>query len=181
MNITYTGQPNFSPAQKKKLDSKFTRIGKLLDRGGGSEAHVVLTAVRHLTRAEITAKYYDHSLVSVASNADPFQAVVEALEKLEKQVLKLREKWRDTKRTPDSKAWKSAPVMAPVEKPDGGEQPQRRVYRVTSYKRRKPMTLEEAMLDLDQGQDYTVYRDADTDRLRVLVRRRDGNFDLIEA
>jgi len=42
------------------------------------------------------------------------------------------------------------------------------------------MTLEEAMLEID-GRDYVAYRDAETDRLRVLIRRRDGNFDLIEA
>jgi hypothetical protein len=31
------------------------------------------------------------------------------------------------------------------------------------------------------GRDYVVYRDAETDRVNVLIRRRDGNFDLIEA
>jgi hypothetical protein len=42
------------------------------------------------------------------------------------------------------------------------------------------MTLEEALLEIDD-RDYIVYRDAETDRLSMLVRRRDGNFDLIEA
>jgi len=42
------------------------------------------------------------------------------------------------------------------------------------------MTIEEAMLEID-GRDYVVYRDAESDRLSVLIRRRDGNFDLIEA
>jgi hypothetical protein len=43
------------------------------------------------------------------------------------------------------------------------------------------MTLEEALLDMEKDGDYLVYRDAETDCLSVLVRRRDGNFDLIEA
>ena len=55
--------------------------------------------------------------------------------------------------------------------------------------RRKPMTLDEALLEMDQNRDYLVYRDSerDADRdkerpgLSVLVRRRDGHFDLIES
>jgi putative sigma-54 modulation protein len=43
------------------------------------------------------------------------------------------------------------------------------------------MTLEEALLEMEKGADYLVYRDAETSRVAVLVRRRDGNFDLIEA
>ena len=43
------------------------------------------------------------------------------------------------------------------------------------------MTLDEAMLEMDRGRDYLVYRDSESDRLSVLVRRRDGHFDLIEA
>jgi putative sigma-54 modulation protein len=43
------------------------------------------------------------------------------------------------------------------------------------------MTVDEAILEMDSDRDYLVYHDADTDRLSVLFRRRDGNFDLIEA
>ena len=43
------------------------------------------------------------------------------------------------------------------------------------------MTLEEALLEMEKDRDYLVYRDAETDRLAVLVRRRDGHFDLVEA
>ncbi len=56
-----------------------------------------------------------------------------------------------------------------------------RVHRVKPHLRRKPMTLDEAMLEMDGRRDYLVYRDAETDRVKVLVRRRDGQFDLVEA
>ena len=42
------------------------------------------------------------------------------------------------------------------------------------------MTLDEALIDID-GLDYLVYRDTKSDRLNVLIRRRDGNFDLVEG
>ena len=43
------------------------------------------------------------------------------------------------------------------------------------------MTVEEAVLEMDKTADYLVYRDAQTDQVSVLVRRRDGHFDLVEG
>jgi hypothetical protein len=34
---------------------------------------------------------------------------------------------------------------------------------------------------MEKDRDYLVYRDAGTDRVAVLMRRRDGDFDLIQA
>ncbi|MCS7026061.1 MAG: ribosome-associated translation inhibitor RaiA [Bryobacteraceae bacterium] len=196
MKVIYTGSAQLSPAQQKKVDAKLAKLGKLLDRRGEKEVHVILNTERHLQRAEITTHYYDHPLVGMHNDSDAFVAISGAIEKLEKQILKLREKWRDTKRSPDAKAWKvvaageEAKSTAPVQKakvkatakakatpPADGD---RRVFRV-NYSRRKPMTLEEAMIELDGDRDYLVYRDAESDRVNVLVKRRDGHFDLIEA
>ena len=58
---------------------------------------------------------------------------------------------------------------------------EQRVYHVDQHKKRKPMTVEEAALDLDKTRDYVVYRDAETGRTSVLIRRRDGHLDLVEA
>ena len=60
---------------------------------------------------------------------------------------------------------------------DGGRQ----VYKIKPAQRRKPMTVEEAVLEMDKSQDYLVYRDAQTDKVSVLLRRRDGHFDLVEG
>jgi putative sigma-54 modulation protein len=57
----------------------------------------------------------------------------------------------------------------------------KQVFRINHSDGRKPMTLEEAMLEMEASQDYLVYRDAQTDRVTVLMRRSDGHFDLIES
>ena len=56
-----------------------------------------------------------------------------------------------------------------------------RVYRVDNNQRHKPMTLDEAILEMEKERDYLVYRDVENDRLSVLMRRRDGHFDLVEC
>jgi hypothetical protein len=45
----------------------------------------------------------------------------------------------------------------------------------------KPLTEEEAVLMIESDEQYLVYRDARTQRLSVLLRRSDGNFDLVEC
>jgi len=197
MKITYTGQAAFSPPQQRKLDAKFAKLGKLLDRGGEREAHVILTNQRHLNRAEITVRYYDHSLVGAGANSDLLTAITDSIDKVEKQIIRLRTKWRDTKRTPEAKSMltKEAPASKKAAaKPEAKPKPKakaaakpaddsdnKRIFKVNHKSQRKPMTVDEAVLEFDDSRDYMVYRDADSDKLNVLVKRRDGHFDLIES
>ena len=181
MKVTFTGrQEAFSPAQKKKLDAKLAKLAKLLDsRGGEREAHVILTSERHLRRAEITVNVLDRPMVGVAAEGDQFTALFQAVEKLEKQVLKLRAKKRDTKRESKHTWGPAGPLPAAevgIEEASG-----QKIFRLDDHAGRKPMTLEEALLELDTSRDYVVYRDAETDRVSVLLRRRDGHLDLVEV
>lgn len=182
MKVSYTGrQEELTPTQKKKLDAKLAKLAKLLDsRGGEREAHAILSSERHLRRAEITVRIFDHPVVGVGTGADQFTALFEALEKLEKQVLKLRAKRRDTKRGP-KEAWVEEEAAPAAVEASSEEEGGTLVFRVNEHDSRKPMTLEEALLEMDKDRDYLVFRDAERDRISVLVRRRDGHFDLVEA
>ena len=45
----------------------------------------------------------------------------------------------------------------------------------------KPMSADEAVLQLELiGHDFFVFRNADSDEINVVYRRRDGNYGLIE-
>jgi putative sigma-54 modulation protein len=179
MKITYTGrQVELAPAQAKNLAAHFTKIGKMLDGRRECEAHVILSLERRVHSAEATINYFGHQLVGLGSSSDLFTAVHSAVEKLEKQAVKARTKWRDTKRTPH-KATPEVEAEPPTET-DAETEPERLVYHV-NHQKRKPMTLDEAMMAMEKKGDYLVYRDAETDRVSVLVRRRDGHFDLVEG
>jgi len=183
MKITYTGrQVELAPAQLRKLEARFAKIGKLLRGKQECEAHVVLSLERHLHHAEATIRYFNNQLVGLGSSSDLFEAIREAAGKLEKQAVKVRTKWRDSRRSPRDGA-REVPAPPPAAAKKKGEpepETDRLIYHVENYKKRKPMTLEEAMLEMD-GRDYLVYRDARTDRMVMLVRRRDGHFDMVEA
>ena len=71
MKLHYTGKlERLEPGLEKKLDARFAKLGKLLDRGSEKEAHIILTSERHLRRAEITINWYDHALVGVERAKD---------------------------------------------------------------------------------------------------------------
>jgi ribosome hibernation promoting factor len=192
MKVSYRGVTQQLPQNlQKKLDAKFGKLSKLLEKRGEREAHVVLTTERHLHNAEITLQFYDHQLVGLGSDGDAFTAMSSALEKLEKQAVKTRGKWREKARRSNgagppaslrSAKTKEAPAPASpktrsASEPASGQQ----VFRVNHLNRRKPMTVDEAVMEMENGRDYMVYRDADRECLSVLVRRKDGNFDLIES
>jgi putative sigma-54 modulation protein len=197
MNINYTGRHGeLPPVQQRKLDEKFAKLAKLVGRkGADKDVHVVITTQRHLTNAELTVNFHDHSLVGEGSGLDLFTAVSAAVDKAEKQALKIRTKVRDTSRTPEVKQLIAAPAVEPVAvngkiskkkaravevEPAEAEPIVAKIFRVDHHERRKPMTLDEAMMAMG-NRDYMVYRDAERDCLSVLIRRKDGNFDLVES
>jgi putative sigma-54 modulation protein len=194
MKISYTGRSEAFPAkQRAKFEAKLQKLSKMIDRKGEKEAHVILTQERFLLKVEITIHAMDHDIVGAGSGRDMVTAANDALDRLEKQVLKLRNKWRDTKRKKDKEAGVEAAaparqastgrvrrVAAPAR--TGQARGSKKIYRVNhSDGSSKPMTLEEAMLEMETSMDYMVYRDALTDRVHVLMRRPDGHFDLIES
>jgi ribosomal subunit interface protein len=169
-------------------------LSKFVEQRGEREIHLTHQTERHLHKIKLTMSFYDHGLVGEGTDADLPTAVNHAIEKLEKQLMEARTRWRDTHRDAktvrsNKESWEENPVSAepePVEraaraKAGNGVSRKPKVFRVNYAEDRKPMTLEEAMLELEKDGDYVVYRDSNRDCLSVLLRRADGNFDLIES
>jgi putative sigma-54 modulation protein len=183
MKVSYKGKlDSLLPAQRKKLDAKLAKLATVVDGREEREAHFILTSERHEHHAEITVNVREHVMVGVGASPDLLTAMTSAVDKLDKQVRKLRAKFRDTHRGPE-KSLRVKPAVgeeAPVE-PAAPEAAEPQVYRVNHRADQKPLTLDEAILAMEDGRNYFVYRDSESDRLTVLLRRDDGNFDLVEA
>lgn len=201
MRITFTGkQEKLLPAQERKLATAFARVSKLIERKGEKAAQVALSSQRHRQMAEVRVNFYDNTMIGEGTGTDQFTALMEAVENIERQAQKSREKWRDSKRdTPTRKAKSTGePVPELVEAAAPKASKASKIAKVPVKKRTgkvpkpsqivqaaevggKPMTVDEAMIALEGGEDYITYRDSKTDRVRVLIRRRDGKIDLVEA
>lgn len=197
MKITFSGkQDKLTPSQERKLAMAFGRLSKLLERRGEKGAQVILTAERHLRHAEVRVNFYDNTLFGKSSAADQFTAIMDAAEKVEKQAQRLLTKRRESKRGVSPRAAEALEAAlggaaeALPESRKKARAAQRaaerearpdRVVRASAGANGKPMTLDEAMLALEDGRDYLLYRDTDTDKINILIRRSDGAVDLVEG
>jgi len=179
MRFALTGRHvDVTPILRKLVE---TRLGKLDRMLGDSivSAQVVLARERYRYVVEMTVHVRgDHVLHGVASTAAWDTALTEAVEKIMQQAQKLKGKWQERKRraTP-GKTLAVPPAPAGVAGEDG---PRRRVVRASRYLV-KPMTVEEAALEVDAGRDaFLVFRNAGTDSVNVLYRRKNGDLALIE-
>jgi putative sigma-54 modulation protein len=199
MNLTYSGKTKeFTPELEEKVGAKLAKLGKMIEQRGEREAHVTHHVERHLHKTEIVVKLYDHSLIGEGADADLSTALAHAIDNIERQIVKLRNRWRDTHRDArgvrDSKEnWTDNATGVDAQsaggvangsrngtngKPTNGKP---KVFHVNYDDGRKPMTLEEALLEMEKGEDYVVYRDLDASCVSVLVRRPDGHYDLIQS
>ena len=193
MKVIYSGKTKeFTPELEQKVSAKLSKLSKFVEQRGEREVHLTHQTERHLHKIKLTMNFYDLGLVGEGADADLPTAVHQAAEKLEKQLVEARTRWRDTHRDAKTvrstkESWEENAVpaeTAPERAPKNGSNVVARkpkVFRVNHSEGRKPMTLEEAMLELERDGDYVVYRDSSRNCLSVLVRRVDGNFDLIES
>ena len=190
MIVHYTGRhAEITDQEKEKAKKKFEKIHRILSSDRNLEAHVTLTAQRHICEAEVTLRALSHTLVVSGQNAQPFAALTQALAKLEKQATRNKHKLVDGRRV-ERQRGEPAPVVqaalngaaALEELPEESRSEDGKgIVRSTAIEP-KPISLDEARMHLeDRGQDQITYRDLESGRLCVLLRRRDGGLELVET
>jgi putative sigma-54 modulation protein len=176
MKFEYTGRHlDVTPALRSHVENHFDKIKHLFD-GDGTKAHVIIEVEKGRHRAEIILKWRDQVLTATSTVSDMYQSLTQSIDKIEKQVLKLKDKVKDK----HQKAKKVTTVAEPVDevKVENGSAPQ--ILDVENYVV-KPMTAEEAALNIDGGEkQFVVFRDAENEKISVVYKRKDGNYGLIQ-
>lgn len=162
-------------------------------------AQIVLTKEKTRVHADVTLHARDgHFLHGEATGRDVQAALGTAVDKVDHQVQKLKNKWAKGKRQGISAA-KAASAAPRPERGGRGFSSQRGLASVRLAERRaaeaagevrivrarryevKPMSIDEAALEVVDGENaFLVFRNAATDTINVLFRRSDGNLGLIE-
>ena len=190
MRLELTARHFTIPAPVRKLAEQ--RLGRVLRplNSGAVSAQVVVTREKTRFHAEVTLHARgEHFMHGEATGRDASGALGASIDKIERQVQKLKSKWTEGKRqgVSPSKAASATP------RPERGaaafgiglDQPERggaqtRVIRARRYAV-KPMSVDEAALEVGDGRDaFLVFRNSSTEEINVLFRRADGNLGLIE-
>lgn len=176
MEIEFTGRHiEITPAVEKMVSKELGKLERVLN-SAPMRAHVIVSAEKHRKRTEIVVHWRDIVFTAVGENSDVAQSVSTAAAKVQKQALKLKEKFHAKKRG-------RQPASAIAPEPGGTIEAAPGAPRIVLQRRYrvKPMTPEEAAMMLTDSDDqFIVFRDAETNRVGVLYNRTDGNFGLIE-
>jgi putative sigma-54 modulation protein len=184
MKVTFTGRNLVvTPAIKDFTQERLERLERVLE--GIKEAHVVLVTEKYRHIAEIVVKGNRILLSGTQETEDMYGSIGKAIDKIEHQAKKRREKRvgaarRSTGRRPAAGTGNgSGPAGVEEEEVvatlEGGQV----MVRDEDYPR-KPITVEEAALMLVDGKrPFLVFRDAATRRVGVVYRRSDGHLGLV--
>lgn len=176
MTIEYTGRQTEVPQPLRTLtERKLKKLARVL--GGITHVHVILSVDKHRKAAEVSVHSRRVDLSAAEESSDLAVSLANVLEKLGRQAQRHVGRIRERKRRVAPRS--SAAALRVVAEPPG-DLGAPRVIRSRRFLV-KPMTVEEAALEMGQGHDGpVVFRDAITERVSVLYRRRDGNLGLIE-
>lgn len=158
---------------KAYVSDKLDRFDKYLDNP--AEANVVLTVEKFRHIAEINIAGDKLTIIASEETNDMYAAIDMALDKLEKQIKKSKQKIRE--RRSASKNRNRSKLEETDILPDEDAERQIKIRNI-EY---KPMYIEEAVLQMDLIEDnFLVFSNARSDRVNVLYRRKDGHYGLIQ-
>ena len=133
--------------------------------------------------AEVTLRNNGDVLRSTASGATPIAALDVVVDKLERQVVRTKEKPGSVRKRRDlTEQIHHREALGTIE-PDSYREPDDGGPQVVKTKRfdMLPMFPEDAIAQMEElGHAFFVFLSAETDEIAVLYRRTDGNYGLIE-
>lgn len=180
MDVRVHGKNVNLPAKVKQLaEDKVSHASRIF--GDGAAADVEFTEApnprisqdRH--RVEITTVVHGHTVRVESSGPDDRSALDAAVDKLERQLRRLKERLVQRSRPPKNKQLNEV-----LDGPDDRLGMDRAIVRTKRHAMR-PMTAEEAALEMEMiGHDFFFFLDAETGTHAVLYHRKDGSLGLIE-
>jgi putative sigma-54 modulation protein len=170
MKVKITGKNiTLTDALKNTIEKKIGKLDKYLN--SSLEAHVTLSVQKSRQIIEVTIPFNGVILRGEEASENMYVSIDNVVDKLEKQIIRYKTKL-ERRIHGDSVRFSAIPQDEDFE--DG------KLVRVKKFAV-KPMDTEEAVLQMDLlGHNFYVFRNADTNEVNVVYKRKDGNYGLIE-
>lgn len=177
MNIEYVGRHfELNDEIRRYAENKLSKVTKFLDEP--VETRIILTQEKHRQIADVHVAHRHGVLQAEEETEEMLDAINAAIDKIEKQARRGRQKFYDRRRRADRQNGENWPVdVLDAQTVGSGEKP--RIIKSTELEIR-PMSLDEAATELEGSKnDFVVFLDASTEMLNVLYKRKDENYGLI--
>ena len=162
--------------QKEYVEERLKKLIKYIDNP--VDARVILSVEKFRNTAEINLMANGLNINSREEEKDVHMAIDNAIEKIERQLKKRKEKIRGFK-TNASRMEELGGGESPSEEDD--ESQESRVVETRNIVL-KPMSIDDAVLEMETSKNrFVVYRDSSTENVAIIYRRDDGKFALMEV
>jgi len=169
--ITITGRHvEVTEGLRDHVTERLGHACKLLDKI--SSAHVTITVEKNRHQVEILVQAHGASLHAKEETHDMYSSIDQAVDKIETQAKRLKEKIKDRKHATEP--------LAEAEVEDEVAPPRSQVFVAETFAP-KPLNVDEAVEALQGGPDlFLVFHNAKNGLVNVLYKRGDGTFGLVQ-
>jgi len=173
MELEFIGRNTEITEQQRALArKKLNRLTKYFN--SVHEARLTVTQEKHRCLVEAHIRGKDFEVAASAETGEWTTSLQEAVEKLEQQARRFKQRLTARKRPRERQAWEASEA-----------EPETRRGKVPRVVEKRhvpviPMTVDEAALQLASSEEpFLVFREATSDSINVLYRRRDRTFGLV--
>ena len=173
MKVTvYAKNIELTDALKSTVEKKISKLSKYFD--GDVEAKATLSVVRNNQIVEVMIPFNGIYLRGEESTDDMYKSIDLVEDKLEGQIRKQKTKLLKKNKFNSLKFSIPSEIKIEEEKDDA------KIVKSKKFDM-KPMLKDEAVLQMELiSHDFFVFKNAETDELNVVYKRKDGNYGLIE-
>lgn len=161
-----------TPALRAHVREQFDQVRHLFD-GKNLHAHVIMGIERGRHRAEMVLKWHNQTLTAHAVSQDMYLSLSKTVDKLEKQVLKLKTKMID--KTHKAEKFAKMKPEVPVAPADF------RLVAERGYKVKAMLPEQAAAAAASGNAAFVLFRNKANDRISVVYKKKEGEYGLITA
>lgn len=156
---------------KDYIEEKLKRLDKYFKDPDSIESNVLIRIRGYEQIIEVTIPTENFTIRSEETNNDLYAAIDLVVDKIERQIRKNKTKLNKV----NKEKVREFDLSYEEEEQDENKIVKRK--KIES----KPMNEEEAILQMNMlGHDFYIYKDADDNKVKVIYKRKEGNYGLIE-
>ncbi|MDO9082781.1 MAG: ribosome-associated translation inhibitor RaiA [Humidesulfovibrio sp.] len=177
MNISYAFK-NFDPSDhlKEYAASRFEKMGKFIGDTVETDLQINLSVEKFRHKAEVILSADNMHISAFEESEDMYSTIDQVLDKLEAQLKRMRERHKERRRAGTPRAARMD-VISLSDEPGGGAP----IIKESDHFEPKPMNIDEAAMQLESLKyEFLVFRNAETERVNVLYRSKNGDLGLID-
>ena len=135
--------------------------------------HFILSLENNRNKAEMILNVPKNNFISESSEKDMYLTIDNAIDKMENQIKKLKGKWTDHQK----KGIKENSQYVYANLIESEQRKKIKIKRILA----EVFTLDEAIDNFENiAEPYLIFKNAETDRINVLIKRDEAHYKLIE-